>query len=130
MRKLFIDDQAGVERAIPQYDWDVARSSAEAIRYLEENGIPNVISFDHDLGGEDTSMIIIRHMFDMILDGKATIPDNFIFFVHSKNPVGAENIKANIINFMEKILNRTYDYFPIRIVNGEQNRYLSSWTKE
>lgn len=91
--KLFIDD----ERFPIGDDWVIARSSSDATQILNEKGIPNYISFDHDLGGIDTSIIFINNLIDFLIDNSFNLPDNFDFFVHSQNPIGAENIK-NLMN--------------------------------
>ena len=56
--KLFIDD----ERYPTDNTYLIARSSAEAIHVLNRYGIPESISFDHDLGGEDTSIEFIKYL--------------------------------------------------------------------
>ena len=91
MKKLYIDDLRN-----PKSDgFDVVRTSSEAIRYMEENGCPDYISFDHDLGGEDTAMIVVHWMIDRDMDmGGLFISDDFEFHVHSANPVGVKNIEG------------------------------------
>ncbi len=94
---MFIDD----ERHPVTDDWVVVRTSQVAIDYVWHFGCPVEISFDHDLGGEDTAMIFVKEFEGFVLDGMR-IPDNFKFSVHSQNPIGAENIKNrmnNIINW-------------------------------
>lgn len=117
--KLSIDDI----RPCPN-GFDIVRSSDEAIKYIEENGIPSCISFDHDLGGDDTSMRVVNYIIDGVLDGKYEFPEDFIFFVHSDNPVGSENIKRSLLNFIFHVCGRTYDRKKINIKNMEQNYYL------
>ena len=85
---LYIDDERNPKT---QRDWEIVRTSSEAINYMTKNGCPNYISFDHDLGGDDTSMIIVKWMVERDLD-KPFIPNDFEFNVHSANPVGAANI--------------------------------------
>lgn len=87
--KLFIDD----ERFPVTDDWVIARSSDEAIAQVVMHGPPIEISFDHDLGGDDTSRRFIVWMIDALLDEDITIPDGFHFSVHSQNPIGAEWIR-------------------------------------
>ena len=94
--KLFIDDL----RFPVDNTWNIARTSQEAIDFIKLNGLPGTISFDHDLGGDDTAIVVINWMIDQILDGKLIIPKNFTYTVHSANPVG----KANIIGKMEGII--------------------------
>ena len=89
--RLFIDDLR--EPVNPA--WTIARSSADAIACLLEHGCPDEISFDHDLGGDDTAMAVAKRLIDLDLDsGGAFIPRAFRFSVHSANPVGAANLRA------------------------------------
>lgn len=96
MKKLWIDDI----RKSPDDTWIIAKNSNEAIYYIESNGLPDMISFDHDLGDDDTSMIIIKYIINSYLDGMLGIPEMFTYRVHSANPVGAKNI----IGYMDKFL--------------------------
>lgn len=88
--KLFIDD----ERTPTTDGWAIVRSSNEAIAYVQKNGWPEFISFDHDLGGDDTTMVFLRKLVDQVWNGDNLPPD---YVVHSANPVGAKNI----VSFME-----------------------------
>lgn len=92
--KLFLDD----ERFPPGEDiseWVICRTSDQAIEYVKTRGWPSFISFDHDLGGEDTSMKFIEWLTTRVLDeGHLTLP--FDFYVHSQNPIGAENIRHKL----------------------------------
>ena len=90
--KLFIDD----ERFPVTDDWVIVRSSNEAIAMVIMHGMPTEISFDHDLGGNDTSRLFIMWMVDALLDGLITIPEGFTFRVHSQNPIGAEWIRSTM----------------------------------
>lgn len=95
--KLFIDDERW-----PIDDgtkWVIARSSADAIAAVEGLGVPDYISYDHDLGGDDTSIKFIWWMIDAYIDGKiTTFPVNY--YVHSQNPIGAENIRSLLGGFI------------------------------
>lgn len=94
--KLFIDD----ERFPANDGWTIARSSQEAIAMIIEYGMPYFISFDHDLGGEDTAIRVIRWIIDSFLDGNLEIHPDFDFYVHSQNPIGAENIRKLMTGFL------------------------------
>ena len=86
--KLFIDD----ERYPTTPDWMIARTSLDAIHFVEMWGIPNEVAFDHDLGGGDTAIVFINWLV-MYLDKKEILlPKTFKYSVHSQNPVGAKNI--------------------------------------
>ena len=60
------------------------------------HGMPNDISFDHDLGGSDTSRVFISWMVDALLNELIAFPEGFAFHVHSQNPVGADWIKTTM----------------------------------
>ena len=95
---LFIDD----ERFPPDngQPWHVVRSTAEAVKYVSENGVPDLISFDHDLGGEDTAIKFIHWLIDRDLENPGLIGKNFKFVIHSQNPVGARNIEKLLSGYL------------------------------
>lgn len=86
--KLWIDDLredpdtkwAGISE--PQ-GWKWARSSDEAILHLLAHASSPIeeVSFDHDLGGEDTTRSVLLWMIE-----NDVWPDHI--YVHSANPVG------------------------------------------
>ena len=96
--KLFIDD----ERMPPgdATDWHIVRTSQEAIAFVQNHGVPALISFDHDLGGEDTAMNFVRWLIDLDLDINGSIPADFSFEIHSQNPVGALNIRTLLESYL------------------------------
>lgn len=99
---LFLDDERTIEM-VDRSRWPnthilIARSSDEAKKliYNPEIGVPLFCSFDHDLGGEDTTMVFLRWFVREYCDlFPKTKP--FEYAVHSANPVGAKNI----VSFME-----------------------------
>ncbi len=97
MNKLFLDD----ERMPPgdSSGWIIARTSAQAIEQCMD-GCPLYISFDHDLGDDDTAMPFVRWLVDMDLDTPGFIPANFSFYVHSQNPIGRENIEKYLTGYL------------------------------
>lgn len=91
-------------------EWVILRSFDEAVLYIDKCGIPDFISFDHDLSlrhyggdytdektGYDLCKYIIEH--DM---NHNSIPDNFDYSVHSKNPIGSSNISCLLNNYLFK----------------------------
>lgn len=91
--KLFIDD----EREPVGDDWIVARSSFDAAVIVAIGGVPSYISFDHDLGEDDTVMTFLKWLADTCLDDGTTF--TFGYTVHSQNPVGRDNIIGFIESF-------------------------------
>jgi NAD+-processing family protein with receiver domain len=93
MRKLFLDDF----RDPPDIAWDVVRGYQEFVDYIEQNGVPDLISFDHDLGSfadnnysEKTGLDCARFLIE-----RGTLPKKW--YVHSTNLVGAKNIRVELI---------------------------------
>jgi hypothetical protein len=73
----------------PLAGYTPAASSAEAMALTQVHGLPEAISFDHDLGGEDNAMVYCRWMAETYYDSK--VPE---YAVHSANPVGKLNIES------------------------------------
>ena len=99
--RLFLDDERWPSLSqLPGDGWAIVRSVAEAQRIIAEFGMPVFVSFDHDLGdGAPTGMDFARWLVDQDLDGNP-LPPNFSFYVHSQNPVGAENIRSYLGKYL------------------------------
>ena len=97
--KLWIDDC----RPSPNNDWIIAKNSEQAISIIKYSGLPNTIALDHDLGGDDTAMIVVHFIINSWLDKELSIPNNFRYSIHSQNPVGAKNIQITMENFLAHI---------------------------
>ncbi len=89
--KLWIDDLR-----YPPEGWVWARSSDEAVLHLTMRHW-QVVSFDHDLGGDDTGMKVMDWMIEYMDIDEWPRQIN----VHSANPVGVRNL-----------INRARDYSP------------------
>lgn len=97
MYKMFIDDIRNP--SIPEYE--IVRSSADAINMMKDMGCPGFISFDHDLGGDDTSMAAVNFLIEADLDSNGEfIPPWFDFYVHSSNPSGKINIESKMNSYL------------------------------
>lgn len=95
------------------------------VKWIELFGLPDAISFDHDLADEHytpeqfwdnyeeskrfqewrsqsyqekTGMDCAKWLVDYCMDNKKKLPE---IFVHSANPVGADNIKGLLDNFIK-----------------------------
>lgn len=130
MRNLFLDDMRQVRDAcyyVPnprvywdEGDWDVVRSYDEFVHYIENNDMPKLISFDHDLAdfhydnkveeyenlndeeklamfgdNEKTGLDCAKWLVDYCLDNDEELPH---FMVHSANPTGKRNIETFLNN--------------------------------
>ena len=113
--KMFIDDiripETGytlVSEPWIEDHWVVVRSSQEAIDCVIKNGPPVEISFDHDLGGDDTSIQFIKWLIDYTMDHPLMkFPKSFA--VHSADPVGSENIRCLMNNFIDFMYGENYE---------------------
>lgn len=93
---MFIDDERVPGKDVSE-SVVIVRSSQEAIDFCTAvKSLPKNIMFDHDLGGDDTSMRFIRWMMDQLLEDPPLfkLREDFTFSVHSQNPIGSENIKS------------------------------------
>lgn len=135
VRKLFLDDYRTPRDCI-QYmytrigsgqtiylerDWDVVKNYPEFVKYILDYGIPDLISFDHDLAdghyhknmqqgvlnydAEDfekdeykTGKHCAEWLCNYCLENKLTFPR---YIVHSMNPVGTQNIINCIENYIK-----------------------------
>ena len=110
--KLFLDDEryprtiyntrCHTEIFSSDDDWVIARSYNVAVDIVTTNGCPQFISFDHDLGTGKTGMDFAKWIIEQALNDSDFIPVGFDYYVHSMNPVGAENIWLLLINFFNR----------------------------
>ena len=105
MHKLFLDDLRTVEMVYNpslSLGFNIVRSYADFVRYIQTNGLPDFISFDNDLGLDVNGLLAP--------DGLATAKwlvyeseldlRNLTFKVHSANPVAAEQIRGLLTNYI------------------------------
>ena len=81
-------------------DWIVVRSVEEAIAWVQHNTFPDFISFDNDLGKDQREGWEFAHwLIDYDLN-TGRMPEKFDFYVHSQNPVAAENIRSKLNSYL------------------------------
>ena len=112
---LFIDDDRTldmVDLSFHPQDFAencfIARDYHSAIKYLITCGVPEYISFDHDIGNhrddegrELNALQVAKWIIERDMDMMYTfIPSKFDFRVHSANPIGADNIESILINYL------------------------------
>ena len=117
---LFLDDERYPKNVkwvnLPSYPWTIVRSYDDFVKVIEKQGIPNFISYDHDLSveayneanfqkflkfdysklKEKTGMDCAKFLVQKCIDLNVSHPD---YCVHSMNPIGAENIRRYIENY-------------------------------
>ena len=126
MKKLFLDDirnpkdgiglvPSNLNKFYWANDWTVVRTYEEFVSYITENGLPDFISFDHDLADEHyvaymelqkgkieesvptekTGYQAAKWLVDYCVDNSVLIPE---YIVHSQNEVGKKNIQSYLEN--------------------------------
>lgn len=77
----------------------------EFVEYIIDNGLPDFISFDHDLGLGKSGYDCAKYLIDYVLDNNIKrLPK---CTCHSANPVGHDNI-LGIINSFNKFASNKY----------------------
>lgn len=99
-------------------EWDIVKNYNEFVNYIQKNGLPDVISFDHDLAdehytpreywddyklskeyqdqksySEKTGNDCAKWLVQYCIDLKLSLP---LYLVHSANPVGADYIRKTL----------------------------------
>lgn len=114
-----------VEFEINPFHYDIVwvKSYAEFVEWIELNNLPAIISFDHDLADEHytpeeywddydrsktyqdiqmyqekTGMDCAKWLVNYCMDNGEELPK---FYVHSANPVGADNIRGLLNNYLK-----------------------------
>lgn len=110
-KKLFLDDV----RTPRTEDWEIVRSYEDFVNYINENGLPDEISFDHDLASieydsnkiiesfvhhEKTGYDAAKWLCDYCWSNGLPLPK---CNVHSANPVGRDNILSILRSFEKKL---------------------------
>ena len=116
---LYLDD-VRIPADNHYFRWVIVRDYVAFCHYIKANGLPRMISFDHDLG-EDVGIAKVargmskrqarrekketlngmdcaKWLVDYCLDTRQLMPH---FTVHSANPAGAENI-LTLLNNLQK----------------------------
>ena len=134
-KALYLDDVRTPTTTIPGYEpWYIVRNYDEFVDWITKNGVPDLISFDHDLAEEhmtdyfnqlnqfghqipsyetfkektglDCARWLVEHIQANNLQLKAVS-------VHSHNPVGAANIQS-FINGFKRHMGWTEDCFVMK----------------
>jgi len=113
-RKLYLDDirvPTTTYKDTLNCQWLIAKSYEEFVQIIEKHGVPEFISFDHDLSfehypvngvvdrrdipyeeyTEKTGLHCAKWLVERCMDKNLKVPE---FRVHSMNPVGRVNIQS------------------------------------
>ena len=108
--KIFLDDLRTVEMVYgPGRDseFEIVRNVDDFKKMVEERGVPDYISFDHDLGLRDNgeTMDAYEVVKWMVFDKEYDLR-NMEFFVHSANPLALGKISSLINNWNKELFSR------------------------
>ena len=117
---LFLDDIRKPEQVtwvkLPKVKWTIVKNFKEFTHAIKTKGVPDCIAFDHDLAfehydldnsswgppshkeptGYDCAMWLIKY-----IDKSGTsFPE---YYIHSMNPIGAQNIDSLIKSYKKSI---------------------------
>ena len=139
MKKLFLDDiripkdaiglvPSNLNQLYWENDWSIVRNYTEFCDYIQKYGLPEFVSFDHDLADDhyndlfsdenwsksDSDVVLnydeykektgyecAKWLVDWCLENEKQFPD---FIVHSANPVGKKNIESYLNNAKKHLL--------------------------
>lgn len=97
LKKIYLDDI----RNPKSEGWEIIRNFDDFVNLINEFGIPDEISFDHDLGeNEKTGYDCAKWLCEYCWTNGIPIP---AWNVHSANPVGRDNIVQLIQNYEKKL---------------------------
>ncbi|MGJ1193301.1 cyclic-phosphate processing receiver domain-containing protein [Sphingobacterium siyangense] len=88
-------------------NWIIIRNYPDFVAYISKNGIPSIISFDHDLGVNvdsteaESGYDAVKYIVDFILEQKHPVLPQVL--CHSQNPVGKTNILSYWNNFIKTL---------------------------
>lgn len=84
-------------------NWDAditwATSYKEFVEYIEKNGMPDAIFFDHDLGLAESGMDCMKYLINKIQEIDYN-PNNIKVFFQTANPIGKENMESLFENYL------------------------------
>lgn len=94
------EEYLGIEQNTEKCKVYWVRTQTEFEKYIKENGLPNLISFDDDLGiGNGEGYDCAKWLVEYCMDNNKELPK---WYIHSANPVARKNIKNLLYNFEYK----------------------------
>jgi hypothetical protein len=95
---LWLDDlrQVPMDTSDEHYEW--VKDFYEFQMWILENGVPDVLDLDHDLGGQYSGYDCLKFCIGIVVGNHLDIPE---LRVHSMNPVGRDNMVKYYENFVK-----------------------------
>jgi len=114
MGRLFLDDirepshaYSYTHNSVYMEEWDIVRDYTQFVMYIEKYGVPDKISFDHDLADfhynvqenidynefkEKTGFHCAKWLIEYCMETRQDLPKEI--YIHSMNIVGSKNIES------------------------------------
>lgn len=98
MKKLlWLDDfRNPAEYIVGDYDIVWVKNYEDFCKYISENGLPDIICFDHDLGEEKSGCDCAKFVVNYCQEHNLDIPS---YDIQSSNSVGKDNIRSLMNNW-------------------------------
>ncbi len=97
MKNLFLDDERFPKNVgYRNSEWHIVRNYNDFVKYILNEDMPEIISFDHDLGTRKTGMDCLNFLLSTCLDREINLPRTYF---HTANPIGAANMRSAVENF-------------------------------
>lgn len=74
------------------------KSYTEFVCWIKQNGLPDAICFDHDLGTEMTGYDCAKWLVEYCMENGCQLP---LWNIQSSNPVGKDNINSLFNSFIK-----------------------------
>jgi len=109
MKKLFLDDIRTIDMVYDpsrEAEFDIVRTYDDFVDYIKQNGLPEFISFDNDLGLDKSGQHVAP---DGYAAAKWLVYESGLdlrplkFHVHSANPVAARQIEGLLNNYIKHL---------------------------
>ena len=101
MTQIFLDDE---REPVNSLDWLIVRNYSEFVGTVLDNRYEiDYISFDHDLGDDSLSGFeCVKWLVELDMECRGEIlTQDFKWYVHSQNPIGAANINEYLSGYLE-----------------------------
>jgi hypothetical protein len=116
---LWLDDKRLPENVtwieLPLVEWIIAKNYTQFVQIIQKQGLPLFVSFDHDLGDCDsnhqynfglTGLDCAKWLVNYCFSKNINVPT---YYIHSLNPVGAENILGLLKSYQKHFEANKYE---------------------
>ena len=88
-----------MEKELSEVEVIWVKTQPDFEKYITQNGMPDFISFDNDLGvGYGEGYTCAKWLVEYCMNNNVQLPE---WYVHSANPIARENINQLLLNYMK-----------------------------